>query len=110
MAKRRESESNFAFEVLSKEDAERSVTRLSARRSKYQPVAQRAEGLKGNEVLSFTGTQSDVQGARNYLNRMYGNQFEVTSRKSGDNNYRIYVTRADGGEQPKRRGRRRKSD
>jgi hypothetical protein len=111
MAKRNAGGNDFNFEVLSKEDADRTFSRLGARKSKYQPVIERAEQLEGEEVLSFAGTQSDVTGVRNYLNRYYPGRFQVAGRKSGDNQYRIFVSRAESEQGGRKRGRpRRKND
>lgn len=97
MAKRSGSKKagQFSFEVISEEKAQEELSVLRSgkggRASKYEPLADAAQGLSGDKVLKVKLGKNEVGGLRGYLRRRFGEKYTVKSSKVDGDEYMAFV-------------------
>lgn len=95
MAKTRASRKgrSFNFETLSKKEASERRSRKGTRRSKYSPIGEQFSNLGKDKVLAFEASKNEVQGVRNYMRRNFEGEYQLNSRRSGDETFEVHIAR-----------------
>lgn len=93
MAKKQKGKA-FEFQTISKKEATSRKSQRGKRRSKYSPIGERFSDLGKSEVLTFSASKNEVQGIRNYMRRNFPDGHEVSSRRSADNSYEVYLSKS----------------
>lgn len=89
---------NFRFDMLTDEKAQEELSSLRSgrggRTSKYGPLAAAAEKLGDGQVLRVKLKKNEVGGLRGYLQRRFGEKYEVRSSKAEKETYVAFVSSA----------------
>lgn len=85
------------YEVITtSEYRDRTRGKGRGRRSKYTDLGKQAESLKSGQVVAMRGSKNQVVSVRNFFKRNYEDAFVVRSVAAEDDQYDIYIHRADG--------------
>ena len=84
------------YEVISASEYEkRTRGKGRGRRSRYTTLGKEAEKLKEGQVIAMTGSKNQVVSIRNFFKRNYGDAYQVRSVSGDNDEYEIYVQRAE---------------
>ena len=84
------------YEVISSSEYEkRTRGKGRGRRSRYTSLGKEAEKLKEGQVIAMTGSKNQVVSVRNFFKRNHGDDFQVRSVSGDNDDYEIYVQRAE---------------
>ena len=104
-------ESEFEFEKMKAAEAEQLRRSLwggrgGGRRSKYSPVGEQMTGLGADEVLTFEVAPNQIISLRNYVQRNFGDDYKVASRRVSDEAFKVFISRRSADDPPKKRAPR----